>query len=83
MGGRDKGLIEWKGRPMVGWLHRLLRPLIDELLISCNRNTERYAPFADRLLRDEHAEFSGPLAGIREGLSSLLKFAYGLSDFAV
>ncbi len=71
MGGRDKGLIEWQGRPMVSWLSRLVRPLTDELLISCNRNVERYAPFADRLLRDEHADFSGPLAGIREGLRGM------------
>ena len=71
MGGRDKGLIEWQGRPMVGWLNCLLRPLTDELLISCNRNTERYAPFADRLLCDEYADFPGPLAGIREGLKAM------------
>lgn len=71
MGGRDKGLVEWQGRPMVSWLSQLLRPLTAELLISCNRNGARYAPFADRLLHDELAGFPGPLAGIREGLRAM------------
>jgi molybdopterin-guanine dinucleotide biosynthesis protein A len=43
MGGRDKGLLDWRGRPLIAWLHDLTRPLSDDLIISCNRNTERYA----------------------------------------
>jgi molybdopterin-guanine dinucleotide biosynthesis protein A len=68
MGGADKGLLDWQGRPLIAWLHELVRPLTDDLLISCNRNTERYAPFADRLVSDDEADFQGPLAGIRAGL---------------
>ena len=68
MGGADKGLIDWQGRPLIAWLHELVRPLTDDLLISCNRNAERYAPFADRLVSDDEADFQGPLAGIRAGL---------------
>jgi molybdopterin-guanine dinucleotide biosynthesis protein A len=69
MGGRDKGLIEWQGRPMIGWLHDRVRPLTDDLILSCNRNSARYAVFADRLVRDDDDEFQGPLAGIRAGLA--------------
>ena len=65
MGGADKGLLDWQGRPLIAWLHELVRPLTDDLLISCNRNAERYAPFADRLVSDDEADFQGPLAGIR------------------
>lgn len=68
MGGADKGLLDWQGRPLIAWLHELVRPLTDDLIISCNRNTERYAPFADRLVSDDEADFQGPLAGIRAGL---------------
>jgi len=68
MGGADKGLLDWHGRPLIAWLHELVRPLTDDLLISCNRNAERYAPFADRLVSDDEADFQGPLAGIRAGL---------------
>src|SRR5690606_7670207 len=45
MGGADKGLLEWQGRPLIAWLHDLVRPLSDDLIISCNRNSERYAAF--------------------------------------
>lgn len=70
MGGRDKGLVEWQGRPLVAWLHELVRPLTDDLILSCNRNDERYAAFADQLVKDDDAHFQGPLAGIRAGLQA-------------
>lgn len=68
MGGADKGLLDWQGRPLIAWLHDRVRPLSDDLIISCNRNSERYAPFADRLVSDEDQDFQGPLAGIRAGM---------------
>lgn len=70
MGGADKGLLEWQGRPLIAWLHDLVRPLSDDLIISCNRNSERYAAFSDRLVSDDGADFQGPLAGIRAGLQA-------------
>lgn len=69
MGGRDKGLLEWHGRPLIAWLQQRVRPLSDDLIISCNRNVERYAPYADRLVTDDDSHFQGPLAGIRAGLA--------------
>ena len=68
MGGQDKGLVEWHGRPLVSWLHEVVRPMTDELIISCNRNQKRYAAFADRLVGDEEQDFPGPLAGIRAAI---------------
>ena len=68
MGGRDKGLVLWQERPMIAWLHDQVRPLTDDLIISCNRNLDKYAPYADRLVHDDEGEFPGPLAGIRAGL---------------
>jgi molybdopterin-guanine dinucleotide biosynthesis protein A len=69
MGGQDKGLIEWHGRPLIAHLHQVVRPLSDDLIISCNRNADRYAAFADRLVSDAEADFPGPLAGILAGLT--------------
>ncbi|AYC33462.1 molybdenum cofactor guanylyltransferase MobA [Pseudomonas cavernae] len=69
MGGADKGLLEWRGQPLIAHLHALVRPLTDDLIISCNRNAERYAAYADRLVQDDSADFPGPLAGIRAGLA--------------
>ena len=70
MGGQDKGLLEWRGRPLIEHLQRLVRPLTDDLLISCNRNHDRYAPYADHLVSDDSPDFPGPLAGIRAGLAA-------------
>ncbi|MHC8365995.1 molybdenum cofactor guanylyltransferase MobA [Pseudomonas sp. ZT5P21] len=70
MGGQDKGLIEWHGEPLIAHLHRKTRLLSDDLIISCNRNLEKYAPYADRLVHDDEGDFPGPLAGIRAGLKA-------------
>ena len=70
MGGRDKGLVQWRGRPLIAWLHDLTRPLSDDLIISCNRNNEHYAPYADQLVADADQDFQGPLAGIRAGMAA-------------
>lgn len=70
MGGQDKGLLHWHGRPLIAWLHELARPLSDDLIISCNRNNERYAPYADQLVADQEQDFQGPLAGIRAGMAA-------------
>ncbi|GLZ85503.1 molybdenum cofactor guanylyltransferase [Metapseudomonas resinovorans] len=69
LGGRDKGLVEWRGRPLIAWLHERVRPLTDDLIISCNRNGERYAAWADQLVQDDSPDYPGPLAGIRAGLA--------------
>lgn len=69
MGGRDKGLIAWRGAPLIEHLQRLTRPLTDDLIISCNRNQEQYAALADQLVQDDQSDFPGPFAGIRAGLA--------------
>jgi molybdopterin-guanine dinucleotide biosynthesis protein A len=70
MGGQDKGLIEWHGEPLIAHLQRKTRALSDDLIISCNRNQDTYAHYADQLVVDDHADFPGPLAGIRAGLKA-------------
>jgi len=69
MGGLDKGLLDWHGQPLIAHLHHLVRPLTDDLIISCNRNQPQYAPYADQLVGDDSPDFPGPLAGIRAGLA--------------
>lgn len=69
MGGQDKGLLPWRGQPLVAHLHKSVRPLTDDLIISCNRNAEAYRPFADSLVHDEQGDFPGPLAGVLAGLA--------------
>lgn len=69
MGGRDKGLIVWRGEPLIKHLQRLTRPLTDDLIISCNRNHAQYRLLADQLVHDDQGDFPGPYAGIRAGLA--------------
>ena len=69
MGGQDKGLIMWRGQPLIAHVQRVARPLTDDLIISCNRNRELYADYADVLVSDGNEDFAGPLAGIRAGLA--------------
>lgn len=68
MGGRDKGLLPWHGEPLIAHLHRTVRPLSDDLIISCNRNIEAYRPYADTLVQDAQADFPGPMAGVLAAL---------------
>lgn len=70
MGGQDKGLLPWHGQPLIAHLQGLIRPLTDDLIISCNRNHDLYAPYADQLVSDDSPDFPGPLAGIRAGLAA-------------
>ncbi|NMX64143.1 molybdenum cofactor guanylyltransferase MobA [Pseudomonas sp. WS 5010] len=70
MGGLDKGLLDWHGQPLIAHLHQLVRPLTDDLIISCNRNQVQYAAYADQLVSDDSPDFPGPLAGIRAGLTA-------------
>lgn len=70
LGGRDKGLMPWRGRPIASRLAELLRPLCNELLISCNRNQNQYGFWADHLVGDAAPDYPGPLAGILAGLQS-------------
>ena len=69
VGGQDKGLLEWHGLPMIAHVHQQVRGLTDDLIISCNRNAERYAVYADQLATDSEAGFPGPMAGLRAGLA--------------
>lgn len=69
MGGQDKGLLPWRGKPLVAHLHAVVRPLSDDLIISCNRNADTYRAYADTLVHDNEPDFPGPLAGVLAGLA--------------
>ena len=66
--GRDKGLIPWCGMPLAAQVAARLRPQVDVLLVSCNRNLEEYAAFADATVCDTRRDFQGPLAGLEAAI---------------
>jgi molybdopterin-guanine dinucleotide biosynthesis protein A len=69
MGGVDKGLQPFRGKPMVAHVIERLAPQVDELLINANRNPGDYARFGHRVIADEIPGFAGPLAGFERGLA--------------
>lgn len=61
---RDKGLVELAGRPLTAWVIERLRPQVDEIVVSANRNLDTYAGLGCPVLPDNLPDQPGPLAGI-------------------
>lgn len=68
MGGEDKGLVLLHGRSMVEHVVERLRPQVGEVLVSANRNQERYAALGYRVVADLVGGYQGPLAGMAAAL---------------
>jgi molybdopterin-guanine dinucleotide biosynthesis protein A len=70
MGGRDKGWVEWQGRPLIEHVLVRLHPQVAEVFISANRNRDRYASLDAEVFGDAAGAevYPGPLAGIAAGL---------------
>ncbi len=68
MGGRDKALLEFRGRPLIAWVVDTLRELGDDLIIVSNQ-AEAYTEYGGRVVPD-HDPPCGPLGGIAAGLAA-------------
>ena len=62
LSGADKGLMRWRGRPLVQHVLTALKPQTATQVISANRNLDVYACFGAPVVRD--GDGSGPLAGL-------------------
>ena len=69
MGGVDKGLVDFLGKPLIAHVIERLSPQVDEILINANRELERYSALGYRVVQDDIAGFVGPLAGLHKGMS--------------
>ncbi|MGF1645252.1 MAG: molybdenum cofactor guanylyltransferase MobA [Thiotrichales bacterium] len=68
MGGEDKGLVVFRGLPLIEHVLERLRPQVGTVLISANRNLERYRAYGVPIVTDTIADFQGPLAGFAAAL---------------
>ncbi len=68
MGGVDKGLELLDGRPLVHLVLERLRPQVGRVVISANRNLERYREFGCAILADRMPGYCGPLAGLQAAM---------------
>lgn len=77
---KDKGLICLDGKPMIQRQIEWMKPQVDNIIISANRNIETYKAYGypvltDHLSKQNQAEqvagkleFNGPLFGLYQGL---------------
>jgi molybdopterin-guanine dinucleotide biosynthesis protein A len=68
MGGIDKGLVPFMGKPLIEHAITRLTPQSGTILINANRNQDRYAQYGHAVIADQHPDFAGPLAGFAAGL---------------
>jgi molybdopterin-guanine dinucleotide biosynthesis protein A len=64
MNNQDKGLINFKGHPMISYAIAALAPVVDHMFINANRNIDQYRQFGWPVISDQTDSFDGPLAGI-------------------
>jgi len=64
MGGRNKGWVIWRGRPLIEWVIERLAPQTATTLISTNTDIDRYRALGFPCVTDTHPDYRGPLAGV-------------------
>lgn len=64
MNNQDKGLIHFKGRPLVSYAIDAMTAVTDRLIINANRNIDLYKQFGFPVVADQTGSFDGPLAGV-------------------
>lgn len=68
--GADKGFVELAGRPLFVHVLERFRPQVDDVIVSANRNQERYQHYCAEVIADEMDGYAGPLAGFAAALSA-------------
>jgi molybdopterin-guanine dinucleotide biosynthesis protein A len=71
MGGEDKGLAALAGRPMLEYVLDALRPQVGSIMVSANRNRDRYSAYGSPVVTDALENYPGPLAGVSSALQHL------------
>lgn len=64
VGGRDKGFIDWQGKPLIEHVCQKMESQVNSIIISCNRNVARYGQYGATTVTDSRGDYQGPLAGI-------------------
>ncbi len=68
MGGRDKGLLEIGGEPLLQRIIDRIEPQVAGVALSANGDAARFASYGLPVLPDTIPGFPGPLAGVLAGL---------------
>ncbi len=71
MGGQDKGLVDFDGRPLIAHVIESMREQTPNIVINANRNLETYRQFGYPVIEDTLDDFQGPLAGMLAAMNSV------------
>ena len=71
LGGQDKGLVNYKGRPLIEHILHIIKPQVQAIMINANRNLERYAEYGFPVINDDLTNFQGPLAGFISAMKAV------------
>lgn len=64
MGGQDKGLLHFAGRPLIEYSLDAVSASSERVIISCNRNADTYRTYSTFVVSDQDDSYPGPLAGL-------------------
>jgi molybdopterin-guanine dinucleotide biosynthesis protein A len=64
MGGADKGLLQFRNKPLIQHVIESVSAQVDDIVISANRNIEQYQSLGYAAYSDIDYNYDGPLAGI-------------------
>lgn len=70
LGGQDKGLLEFAGRPIIEHILEAISPQAGAVIINANRNLEDYSKYGHPVISDEMDNYQGPLAGFAAALAA-------------
>lgn len=68
MGGGDKALAQFDGKPLVARVIERLRGQAGPIALNANGDPRRFSAFGLPILADATADFAGPLAGVLAGM---------------
>jgi len=69
MNGKDKGLIEFRGLPLIAHVVSVVKPKVSHIFVSANRSFDEYSLYGE-VIADNLEGFQGPLAGISKALKT-------------
>ena len=70
MNHQDKGLIPFKGKPLIDYVSSTIQKEACRVLVSANRNLDAYQEFGE-VITDSLPGFQGPLAGVLSALNEV------------
>ena len=71
MGGQDKGLLEFDGKPLAEILLQRLSQQGVKIVINANRNHDQYRQFGHPVITDALEDYQGPLAGFASAMAAV------------